>query len=106
MFAFEIIEDFQLLNQINIVICRHDAQHAANGLYELCFLKMKQWVSNYQEASKNTTVKIELWIGDALYVSVYALPEDYSFDVINTSNLIDHLGVLNLLLACKQRLKE
>ena len=85
--------------------CGHDAQHAAKGLYELCFEQMKQWVSNYQQASKDTTVEIELWIGDALYVSSYCLPDDYSFDVIHTSNLMDHLGVLNLLLVCKQRLK-
>ena len=34
------------------------------------------------------------------------LSKDMLFDVIDTSNLSDHIGLLNILVCCAKRLKE
>ena len=36
----------------------------------------------------------------------WRLSSDVRFDVISTSNLIDHVGLLNLLVTCQPRLKK
>jgi len=46
------------------------------------------------------------WSGDAFNVCHSRLPRDVTFDVISTSNLIDHVGLLNLLVTCQPRLKK
>ena len=46
------------------------------------------------------------WSGDAFNVCHSRLPSDVTFDVISTSNLIDHVGLLNLLVTCQTRLKK
>jgi len=46
------------------------------------------------------------WSGDAFNVCHSRLPSDVTFDVISTSNLIDHVGLLNLLVTCQSRLKK
>jgi len=46
------------------------------------------------------------WSGDAFNVCHSRLSSDVLFDVISTSNLIDHVGLLNLLVTCQRRLKK
>ena len=46
------------------------------------------------------------WSGDAFNVCHCRLPRDVTFDVISTSNLVDHVGLLNLLVTCQPRLKQ
>lgn len=47
-----------------------------------------------------------VWSGDALDLCRSGLPKDMLFDVIDTSNLSDHIGLLNILVCCVRRLKE
>ena len=46
-----------------------------------------------------------MWTGDALALCTSGLPPEMSFDVIDTSNLSDHIGLLNVLVCCAPRLK-
>ena len=50
--------------------------------------------------------KVILWTGDALSLCTSVLPPDQTFDVIDTSNVGDHIGLLNVLVCCAPRLKK
>lgn len=75
-------------------------------IYKVCFKKMTSLVKRFQDACRRVTINIRFSIGDALYLCSHALPASDVFDVIHTSNLIDFVGLLNVLLACKGRLKR
>ena len=51
-------------------------------------------------------LKVSLWTGDALSLCANGFPPDLAFDVIDTSNVGDHIGLLNVLVCCAPRLKE
>jgi len=51
-------------------------------------------------------VTVTLWSCDAFHLCQFSLPSDVKFDVIDTSNLSDHIGLLSVLVACEQRLKK
>ena len=51
-------------------------------------------------------LKVILWTGDALSLCTSVLPPDQTFDVIDTSNVGDHIGLLNVLVCCVPRLKK
>lgn len=53
-----------------------------------------------------TLLQVTFWSGDALQLCRSELPKDMLFDVIDTSNLSDHIGLLNILVCCASRLKE
>ena len=46
-----------------------------------------------------------MWSGDGLGLCTSGLPPDLLFDVIDTSNVSDHIGLLNVLVCCAPRLK-
>lgn len=50
--------------------------------------------------------QVTLWSGDALELCRNGLTKDALFDFIDTSNLSDHIGLLNILVCCGRRLKE
>ena len=54
----------------------------------------------------NVQLSTTFWSGDAFNVCHCRLPRDVTFDVISTSNLVDHVGLLNLLVTCQPRLKQ
>ena len=47
-----------------------------------------------------------MWTGDGLSLCANGFPPDLAFDVIDTSNVGDHIGLLNVLVCCAPRLKE
>ena len=47
-----------------------------------------------------------LWTGDALALCTSGFPPKMLFDVIDTSNVSDHIGLLNVLVSCAPRLKK
>ena len=49
--------------------------------------------------------QVTLWNGDALALCTSGLPREMLFDVIDTSNVSDHIGLLNVLVCCAPRLK-
>lgn len=49
--------------------------------------------------------QVTLWNGDALALCTSGLPKEMLFDVIDTSNVSDHIGLLNVLVCCAPRLK-
>ena len=49
--------------------------------------------------------QVILWNGDALALCTSGLPSESLFDVIDTSNVSDHIGLLNVLVCCAPRLK-
>ena len=51
-------------------------------------------------------VQVTFWGGDALELCRVGLPRDLLFDVVDTSNLSDHVGLLNILVCCARRLKK
>ena len=51
-------------------------------------------------------LKVTLWTGDGLSLCANGFPPDLAFDVIDTSNVSDHIGLLNVLVCCAPRLKE
>ncbi|XP_027036472.1 uncharacterized protein LOC113665018 [Pocillopora damicornis] len=74
---------------------------------DVCKEKLAVWVKRYQEQNKNyqATLKVTLWTGDALTLCTSGFPPDMLFDVIDTSNLSDHIGLLNVVVCCGPRLK-
>ena len=46
-----------------------------------------------------------MWTGDALGLCTSGFPPEPLFDVIDTSNVSDHIGLLNVLICCAPRLK-
>ncbi|XP_048238047.1 uncharacterized protein LOC124143033 isoform X4 [Haliotis rufescens] len=68
---------------------------------------MKTWVERYQAVMKGgCTIKIHLWLGNAIVVCETDLPEDLQFDFIDTSNIADKVGLILLLLHCQEKLKQ
>ncbi|XP_048238043.1 uncharacterized protein LOC124143033 isoform X1 [Haliotis rufescens] len=68
---------------------------------------MKTWVERYQAVMKGgCTIKIHLWLGNAIVVCETDLPEDLQFDFIDTSNIADKVGLILLLLHCQEKLKH
>lgn len=51
-------------------------------------------------------VSVALWSCDAFHLCQFGLTPDIKFDVIDSSNLSDHTGLLNLLAVCGHRLKK
>ena len=49
--------------------------------------------------------QVTLWNGDALALCTSGLPKEMLFDIIDTSNVSDHIGLLNVLVCCAPRLK-
>ncbi|XP_022803178.1 uncharacterized protein LOC111340580 isoform X2 [Stylophora pistillata] len=74
---------------------------------DVCKEKLAVWVKRFQEQSKNdqATLKVTLWTGDALALCTSGFLPEMLFDVIDTSNLSDHAGLLNVLVCCAPRLK-
>jgi len=65
---------------------------------------LRLWVTHFQRYSPKITVTF--WGGDALELCRVGLPRDLLFDVVDTSNLSDHVGLLNILVCCARRLKK
>ena len=55
--------------------------------------------------SPTLVLLVTLWTGDALALCTIGFPPEMLFDVIDTSNLSDHTGLLNVLVCCGPRLK-
>lgn len=51
-------------------------------------------------------LKVTLWTGDALSLCTSGFPPELAFDAIDTSNVSDHIGLLNVLVCCAPRLKK
>ena len=67
---------------------------------------MAHSVSECCNAAGARQVSVTLWSCDAFHLCQFRLPADVTFDVIDTSNLADHVSLLNLLVACQPRLRK
>jgi len=47
-----------------------------------------------------------MWTGDALCLCTSGFGPEQTFDIIDTSNVGDHIGLLNVLVCCAPRLKK
>ena len=47
-----------------------------------------------------------MWTGDALCLCTSGFRPELTFDIIDTSNVGDHIGLLNVLVCCAPRLKK
>ncbi|XP_022803180.1 uncharacterized protein LOC111340581 isoform X1 [Stylophora pistillata] len=74
---------------------------------EVCKEKLAVWIKRLQEHYENhqNNLKVTLWTGDGLTLCTSGFPPEVLFDVIDTSNLSDHIGLLNVLVCCSPRLK-
>ncbi|XP_041374000.1 uncharacterized protein LOC121387056 [Gigantopelta aegis] len=78
-----------------------------NDIASLCFRQLAAWVTSYQHYVKRTcSPQYTLWFGDALHVVDRNLPDGMQFDFIDTSNLCDTTGLLNVIVHCQPRLKR
>jgi len=86
---------------------RQDLEPECKSLAAACKEHLMLWVKRFQELKKNhsATLKVILWNGDALALCTSGLPSESLFDVIDTSNVSDHIGLLNVLVCCAPRLK-
>ncbi|PFX17637.1 hypothetical protein AWC38_SpisGene18024 [Stylophora pistillata] len=75
------------------------------SLTAACKENLKLMLKRFQRQRKNkqTFLKVTLWTGDALALCTSGFPPEMSFDVIDTSNLSDHIGLLNVLVCCAPR---
>ncbi|KAL9951474.1 hypothetical protein ACROYT_G044139 [Oculina patagonica] len=80
------------------------------SITKTCKEKLKRLVKTFQSfagfETENPRLKVTFWSGDALELCRIGLPKEVLFDVIDTSNLSDHIGLLNILVCCGNRLKE
>ena len=65
--------------------------------------QMARWIMNYREHWPS--VKWHFWCGDALNIALMQMAWE-EFDVIHTSNLCDHIDMLNLLVTCVHLLRH
>ena len=79
-----------------------------NSLYEACIDALRRVLQMYNDSLNRLKVKasIVMWVDDAFSFLHHQLQPDVAFDFIHTSNLPDHLGLLNLLVSCAPRLKS
>ncbi|XP_015757149.1 PREDICTED: uncharacterized protein LOC107336596 isoform X1 [Acropora digitifera] len=76
------------------------------SLTAACKEILRLLVKRYQQyRSKLISLKVTLWTGDALSLCTSGFPPEQLFDVIDTSNVGDHIGLLNVLVCCGPRLK-
>jgi hypothetical protein len=66
----------------------------SNPLITYCKHKLEQWVKTYRQ--RRQKIKWNFWYGDALSLALFYMPL-MEFDLIHTSNLCDHISMLNLL---------
>jgi hypothetical protein len=74
-----------------------------NPLITYCKYKLEEWVKTYRQRRKK--IKWHLWHGDALSLALFHMPL-IEFDLIHTSNLCDHIGMLNILVTCINLLRN
>ena len=86
------------------IYSRDEVGPERRNMYLACYKRMKKLVQDFQAACHKVAVHVTFVIEDALFLSSTKLNE--TFDVIHTSTLMDFVGILNLLLCCKSRLKE
>ena len=77
-----------------------------NSLYEACIDILQQVLTSYKDALGKLEVSIKMWVDDVFSFLHHQLQPDASFDLIHTSNLSDHVELLNLLVSCSPRLKN
>jgi len=73
-----------------------------------CKERLKLLVKRYQQYKKShsAALKVTLWTGDALCLCTSGFHPGQTFDIIDTSNVSDHIGLLNVLVCCSPRLKK
>ena len=87
-----------------------------------CKRILRDQLISYKATTGKGGVRFYLWGGDALQLALYDLPSrrvsveasakpdvtvtSTCFDIIDTSNLADHVGLLNLLTCCAPLLKS
>ncbi|XP_068748435.1 uncharacterized protein [Montipora capricornis] len=71
-----------------------------------CKETLQLLVKRYRQyRSHPSALMVTLWTGDALSLCTSGLPPEQLFDVIDSSNAGDHIGLLNVLVCCAPRLK-
>lgn len=84
------------------------AKKAPKGqfLVTLCKDVLKESVQAFQKWEPGKGLRVWLWPGDAIKLCLYGMGWDAKFDAIDTSNLSDHVGLLNLLTCAEPLLKR
>ena len=79
-----------------------------NSVYEACIDALQRVLQMYNDSLNRLNVKasIVMWVDDAFSFLHHQLQPDAAYDFIHTSNLPDHLGLLNLLVSCAPRLRN
>ena len=76
---------------------------ASHPLFKYCKEKLKEWMLAYRLSQRQ--IKWQLYSADALNLALFHM-STMEFDLIHTSNLCDHLDMLNLLLTCVHLLRH
>ncbi|XP_046579204.1 uncharacterized protein LOC124286812 isoform X2 [Haliotis rubra] len=94
-----------LCYDVDLQLDRYDGKLVT--MSSLCLAILKQWVESYQAAIKEgCIIKVHLWQGEATVLCETGLPENLHFDFIDTSNIGDWLGLIPVLIYCRDRLKR
>ncbi|XP_067687618.1 uncharacterized protein [Haliotis asinina] len=94
-----------LCYDLDLQLDRYDGKHVT--MSSLCLEILKQWVESYQAAIKERCIiKVHLWQGETTVLCETGLPPNLHFDFIDTSNIGDWLGLMPLLIYCRDRLKR
>lgn len=79
------------------------SDHRPCPLFSYSQQQMAMWVMNYRQ--HRPPVKWHFWCRDALNIALMRMPWE-EFDLIHTSNLCDHIDMLNLLVTCIHLLRH
>ena len=78
------------------------------SLYEACISDLQNVIQSYRDSLNKLKINVSvvMWAHDAFYFLHQQLQTGLVFDFIHTSNLTDHVGLLNLLATCGQLLRN
>ena len=76
------------------------------SLFRACLVELQSVLKDFKRSLETTWCLITVWISDAFYFLHQQLQSGILFDFIHTSNLSDHVGLLNLLVSCSPVLKN
>ncbi|XP_031572249.1 uncharacterized protein LOC116306350 isoform X2 [Actinia tenebrosa] len=91
-------EGYLPLSRSDLIRCR--------SITGCCKETLRLLVKRFQQFKTATTFTVFFWTGDGLLLCTSRLPQGMRFDVIDTSNVADHIGLLNILVCCSPRLKR
>lgn len=94
---------FPFENESEVKFFRDIDEDETYPLLKYCLAKFDEWI--YSNRARSTDIVWHLWCGDALNLTLFHMSL-LEFDLIHTSNLVDNLGLLDILVTCMPLLRH